>query len=56
MYRDVLKLAQKLGISRIIKICKTKIVEMNLKSSDSYKEISVETNVPAGIQYLQQVK
>ena len=45
-YKEALSIARSLGDSESITLCKNKIVEMNQKSKDAFKELNVETTVP----------
>lgn len=45
-YKEALEIARNLGDSVSITLCKNKVVEMNQKSKDAFKELNVETQVP----------
>lgn len=45
-YKKALELARDLGDSQTITLCKNKVVEMNQKSKDVFKELNVEQEVP----------
>lgn len=45
-YKEALIAARDLGDSQNIILCKKKVIEMNQKSKDSFKEFSVEQNIP----------
>lgn len=45
-YKGVLMAARDLGDSQNITLCKKKVIEMNQKSKDSFKEFSIEQNIP----------
>ena len=45
-YKEALGIARSLGDSSSITLCKNKVVEMNQKSKDVFKELNVEATVP----------
>ncbi len=45
-YKDALGIARSLGDSASITLCKNKVVEMNKKSKDAFRELNIETTVP----------
>jgi hypothetical protein len=44
-YKEALGIARNLGDSSSIKLCKNKVIEMNQKSQNSFKEICIETKI-----------
>ena len=45
-YKEALLAARSLGDSAAIKLCKAKLVEMNQKSKDAFKEVEFEQKIP----------
>ena len=44
-YKEALLAARSLGDSAAIKLCKAKLVEMNQKSKDAFKEVEFEQKI-----------